>query len=187
MVSPVYIYGHPVLRKISAEISQDFAQLTELIANMKDTMYASDGIGIAAPQVGVNVRVVYIDVSDLADTFTELAGKKYVLINPKIEVLEDGERISRGEGCLSLPGIHESVTRIEKIHITWLDENFEHHDEIVEGYLARVMQHECDHLDGKLFIDHLSPIRKQLIKGKLNSLLRGKVNCDYRIKGYKKS
>ena len=106
-----------------------------------------------------------------------------MLINPEITVLDDGKRLSRDEGCLSLPGIYEGVVRTEKIRIKWQDENFVEHDEVIEGYLARVMQHECDHLNGKVFIDHLSPIRKQLIKGKLNNIIRGKVNCDYRTKG----
>lgn len=186
MILPIYLYGHPVLRNISPDITPDFPGLHELVENMKATMYASDGIGIAAPQVGVNARVVYIDASVLADSFPELADSKYVLINPHIEVIENGEKISREEGCLSLPGIHEPVTRIEKIRINYLDEEFKPHEEVVSGYLARVMQHECDHLDAVLFIDHLSPIRKQLIRGKLNSIIKGKVRCDYRTKGFKK-
>lgn len=187
MIHPIYLYGHPVLRKISPDITPDFPGLKELIENMKATMYESDGIGIAAPQVGVTARVVYIDASALEETFPELADSKYVLINPHIEVINDVKRISRDEGCLSLPGISESVPRVEKIRIQWMDEEFKPHDEIVEGYLARVMQHECDHLDGKVFIDHISPIRKQLIRGKLNNIVNGKVRCSYRTKGYKKN
>ena len=128
MILPIYLYGHPVLRKISPDITPDFPGLGELVENMKATMYASDGIGIAAPQVGVNARIVYIDA------FPELADRKYVLINPHIEVLEDGEKISREEACLSLPGIHEPVSRIEKIRITYVDEQFNPHDEVVSGY-----------------------------------------------------
>lgn len=186
MILPIYLYGQPVLRRIADEITPDYEGLGELLENMKATMYASDGIGIAAPQVGVSAKIVYIDASVLADTFPELADSKYVLINPKIEVIDDGKRLSREEGCLSLPGIHEPVQRTEKIRIKWLDENFAEHDEVIEGYLARVMQHECDHLDGKVFIDHISPIRKQLIRAKLNNIVRGKVNCDYRTKGVAK-
>ena len=186
MILPIYLYGQPVLRRVADEITPEYEGLTELIENMKATMYASDGIGIAAPQVGVSAKIVYIDASVLADTFPELAEAKYILINPEIEVIADGKRLSREEGCLSLPGIHEPVMRTEKIHIKWLDENFTAHDEIVEGYLARVMQHECDHLEGKVFIDHISPIRKQLIRNKLNNIVRGKVNCDYRTKGVAK-
>ena len=153
---------------------------------MKATMYDSDGIGIAAPQIGLNIRLVCIDVDVLKDTFPELEGRNFVLINPRIEIIEDGEKNTCEEGCLSLPGIHEAVTRIEKIHATWVDENFEPHDEIIEGYLARVFMHECDHLDGKVFIDHISPIRKQLIRNKLRNIVDGKVRCSYRTRGYKK-
>lgn len=183
MILPIYLYGQPVLRRVADTVTPEYEGLGELIENMKATMYASEGIGIAAPQVGVSARIVYIDASALKDTFPELAESEYVLINPEITVLDDGKRLSRDEGCLSLPGIYEGVTRTEKIRIKWQDENFVEHDEVIEGYLARVMQHECDHLDGKVFIDHLSPIRKQLIKSKLNNIVRGKVHCDYRTRG----
>ncbi len=183
MILPIYLYGQPVLRRVADTVTPDYEGLGSLIENMKATMYASEGIGIAAPQVGVSARIVYIDASVLKDSFPELEEAKYVLINPEITVLDDGKRLSRDEGCLSLPGIYEGVTRTEKIRIKWLDENFTEHDEVIEGYLARVMQHECDHLQGKVFIDHISPIRKQLIKSKLNNIVRGKVHCDYRTKG----
>ena len=183
MILPIYLYGQPVLRRVADVVTPEYEGLSELIENMKATMYASEGIGIAAPQVGVSAKIVYIDASALKESFPELADSKYVLINPEITVLDDGKRLSRDEGCLSLPGIYEGVVRTEKIRIKWQDENFVEHDEVIEGYLARVMQHECDHLDGKVFIDHLSSIRKQLIKGKLNNIIRGKVNCDYRTKG----
>lgn len=186
MILPIYLYGHPVLRKESGDITPDYPNLKELIENMKATMYDSDGIGIAAPQVGLNIRLVYIDVDVLKDSFPELEGRNFVLINPHIEVLEDGKKSTREEGCLSLPGIHESVTRIEKIRVKWLDENFEPHEEIIEGYLARVFQHECDHLDGKVFIDHISAIRKQLIRNKLRNIIDGKVRCSYRTRSFKK-
>ena len=180
MILPIYLYGHPVLRKESTDITPDYPKLKELIENMKATMYDSDGIGIAAPQVGLNIRLVCIDVDVLME------GKNFVLINPHIEVIEDGEKTTREEGCLSLPGIHESVTRIEKIRATWVDEHFELHEEIIEGYLARVFQHECDHLEGKVFIDHISSIRKQLIRNKLRNIVDGKVRCGYRTRSYKK-
>ena len=186
MILPIYLYGHPVLRKESVDITPDYPNLKELIENMKATMYESDGIGIAAPQVGLNIRLVCIDVDVLKESFPELEGKNFVLINPRIEIIEDGEKTTCEEGCLSLPGIHEPVTRIEKIHATWVDENFEPQEEIIEGYLARVFMHECDHLDGKVFIDHISPIRKQLIRNKLRNIVDGKVRCSYRTRGYKK-
>ncbi|MDD2960888.1 MAG: peptide deformylase [Muribaculaceae bacterium] len=186
MILPVYLYGHPVLRKISNNINPDYKGLSELLKNMWETMYSSDGIGIAAPQVGLNDRIIVIDVDPVAESFPELKGIKLTLINPQLEVIDDGKKLSREEGCLSLPGIHEGVPRIEKININWDDENFTHHEEVFEGYLARVIQHEYDHLEGKVFIDHISPIRKQLIKTKLNNIINGKVRCDYRTKGYSK-
>ena len=184
MILPVYIYGQPVLRKVAEPVTKDFPQLDELIQNMKDTMYDSDGIGIAAPQVGVSARIVYIDVDVLKDKFPELTGKRLVLINPEITIDEQSPTESREEGCLSVP---ENVTRHTKIHIHYFDENWVEHDEDIDNYLARVIQHECDHLDGHMFIDHISAIRKQMIRNKLNNMIKGKVDCDYRIKVYKPS
>lgn len=182
MILPVYLYGHPVIRKVAEPITPEYPDLQQLIADMYDTMYASDGIGLAAPQIGRSIKLVVIDVDPLADMYPHLAGVKMTLINPSIKVLEDGNKTSTEEGCLSVPGIHEPVTRIEKILLHWCDENFVEHDEIIEGYLARVVQHEYDHLLGKVFIDHISPIRKQLIKAKVNNILKGRVNCGYRVK-----
>ena len=182
MILPIYIYGHPVLRAENATVIPDFEGLHELIENMKETMYHTNGIGIAAPQVGVNARIVYIDVDVLAEDFPELKGVNMVLINPEITIDETAESVTREEGCLSVPGIHENVQRIEKIHLHWQDEQFNEHDQDIEGYLARVVQHECDHLDKTLFVDRISPIRKQLIRNKLNNMAKGKVSCDYRCK-----
>lgn len=182
MVLPIYIYGHPVLRSDNVKVTPDFEGLQELITNMKETMYHTQGIGIAAPQVGVNARIVFIDVDVLAEDFPELKGVNMTLINPVITVDEDAPLVSREEGCLSVPGIHENVQRHEKIHLHWQDEQFQEHDQDIEGYLSRVIQHECDHLEKTLFIDRISPIRKQLIRGKLNNMVKGKVSCDYRCK-----
>ena len=182
MILPIYIYGHPVLRAETAKVTPDYPGLQELIANMKETMYHTNGIGIAAPQVGVNARIVYIDVDVLAEDFPELKGVNMVLINPEITIDESVASTTREEGCLSVPGIHENVQRIEKIHLRWQDENFEEHEQDIEGYLARVVQHECDHLEKTLFVDRISPIRKQLIRNKLNNMVKGKVSCDYRCK-----
>lgn len=182
MVLPIYIYGHPVLRAENATVTPDYPNLQELIENMKETMYNSQGIGIAAPQVGVNARIVYIDVDVLAEDFPELKDVRFVLINPEITVDEKAPEVTREEGCLSVPGIHENVNRREKIHLHWQDEQFQEHDQDIEGYLARVVQHECDHLDKTLFIDRISPIRKQLIRSKLNNMVKGKVSCSYRCK-----
>lgn len=178
---PVYLYGHPVLRKVSEEITPDYPDLKTLLDNMYETMYASEGVGLAAPQIGRNDRIVVIDADPIAENFPECAGRKLTLINPKIEVL-DGEPISRGEGCLSLPGLSENVNRVEHIRLRWVDENFEPHEEEMSGFLARIVQHECDHLEGKLYIDHVSLIRKQLIRGKLNNIIEGKIRCDYQVR-----
>ena len=167
MILPIYIYGHPVLRAENAIVTPDFEGLNDLIENMKETMYHTQGIGIAAPQVGVNARIVFIDVDPLAEDFPELKDVRMLLINPQITIDETAEPVTREEGCLSVPGIHENVQRIEKIHLHWQDENFQEHDQDIEGYLARVVQHECDHLEKTLFVDRISPIRKQLIRAKL--------------------
>lgn len=181
MKLPVYLYGHPVLRKVSEDVTPDYPDLKKLLADMYETMYASEGVGLAAPQIGRNHRIVVIDADPVAETFPECAGRKLTLINPKIEVL-DGDVVSRGEGCLSLPGLSENVNRVEHIHLSWLDEDFNAHEEEISGFLARIVQHECDHLEGKLYIDHISLIRKQLIRSKLNNIIEGKTRCDYAVR-----
>ena len=148
---------------------------------MFETMYKSEGVGLAAPQIGLGIRVVVIDASPMAEEEPSLANSKMALINPHIESFE-GENVSMEEGCLSLPGIHESVTRKNTIHITYMDENFVEHDEVISGYLARVIQHEYDHLEGHVFTDRISPIRRQLITNKLQNIAKGKVNCNYKTK-----
>ena len=187
MVLPVYVYGHPVLRQVAKEVTKDQEGLADLIQNMKDTMYATDGIGIAAPQVGVSLRLIYIDVDVLKDDFPELAGRKMVLINPEITIDDSSEAVTRDEGCLSVPGISESVTRHSRIHLKYTDEQWQQHEEDIQGYLARVVQHEFDHLDGIVFTDRISPIRKSLISGKLRKMAEGKVRCRYRVKFAKPS
>lgn len=181
MKLPVYLYGHPVLRKVSEDITPDYPDLKTLLDNMYETMYASEGVGLAAPQIGRNDRIVVIDADPVAENFPECAGRKLTLINPEIEIL-DGEEVTRGEGCLSLPGLSENVNRVEHICLRWLDENFQPHEEEMSGFLARIVQHECDHLEGKLYIDHVSLIRKQLIRGKLNNIIDGKIRCDYQVR-----
>lgn len=181
MKLPIYLYGHPVLRKISDPVTPDYAGLTNLVEDMWETMYNSDGVGLAAPQIGRNIRLVVIDADVLKDAFPECAGRKWTLINPKVEVL-DGDMKNHDEGCLSLPDLSESVPRVEHIKLSWSDENFEPHEEELSGFIARVVQHECDHLEGKLYIDHISPIRKQLIRGKLNAIISGKKRVDYPVR-----
>lgn len=181
MKLPVYLYGHPVLRNVSVDITADYPDLEKLIADMYETMYASEGVGLAAPQIGRNDRIVVIDADPVAETHPECAGRKLTLINPEVEAL-DGEKVTRGEGCLSLPGLSENVTRVEHIRLKWVDEKFVAHEEEISGFLARIVQHECDHLEGKMYIDHISPIRKQLIRGKLTNIITGKIRCDYPVK-----
>ena len=181
MILPMYLYGQSVLRKVAEPIDKDYPELQTLIDNMFETMYKSEGVGLAAPQIGLGIRVVVIDASPMADEEPSLANSKMALINPHIESF-DGENVSMEEGCLSLPGIHESVTRKNTIHITYMDENFVEHDEVISGYLARVIQHEYDHLEGHVFTDRISPIRRQLITNKLQNIAKGKVNCNYKTK-----
>ena len=146
----------------------------------------TEGIGLAAPQVGKSIRVVVIDLDVISEDMPEYKGFRHVYINPHIVEYDDTETSSSEEGCLSLPAIHEKVVRPTRIHVKWLDEQMQEHDEWVEGYLARVMQHEFDHLEGKMFVDRVSPLRKQLIKSKLKALLQGRYRCGYRTKAVRK-
>ena len=187
MILPIYLYGQPCLRKESEDITLDYPELDQLIENMWETLAASDGIGLAAPQIGKNIRLVVIDLDLLSEDLPEYKGFKKVFVNPHIvEYDEESPVESTEEGCLSLPGIHEKVQRPTRIHVTYDDVEGNHHDEWVDGYLARVMQHEFDHLDAKMFIDRISPLRRQLIKNKLKSLTLGKYRCGYRTKAAKK-
>jgi len=182
MILPIYTYGQPVLRKVAEDIQPDYPELQQLTADMWDTLAASEGIGLAAPQIGRSIRLVIIDLDAISDDLPEYKGFKQAYINAHIIETDDTKTDSSEEGCLSLPAIHEKVERPTRIHVRWQDEQFQQHDEWISGYLARVMQHEFDHLDGHMFIDHISPLRKQLIKGKLRSLLQGRYRCSYKTK-----
>lgn len=182
MKLPVYLYGHPVLRKDCEEIESDYPELKKLLSDMFETMYASSGVGLAAPQIGKSIRVFVVDGSPLGDDFPECKNSRMVVINPELEVIEDVEPVTRDEGCLSVPGMSEPVKRYEHIRLNWLDENFEEHEQEFTGFLSRILQHENDHLDGIVYVDRISPIRRQLAKGKLNNISKGKVSCDYRVK-----
>lgn len=181
MILPVYLYGQPVLRKVAEDISKDYEGLERLLTDMWESMYKSDGVGLAAPQIGVPIRLLLIDGEVLGDDFPECKGFKRVMINARITSF-GGDKVTLEEGCLSLPGINEAVSRPTSITVTYQNEKFEEIEEEIVGFAARIVQHEYDHLEGKLFIDHISPIRKQLIKAKLNNILKGKVNCNYRTK-----
>ncbi|MBD5228179.1 MAG: peptide deformylase [Bacteroides sp.] len=182
MKLPVYLYGTSVLRAETEEITPEYPELAKLIEDMWETMYASDGVGLAAPQIGRSIRLIVIDGSVLAEDFPECADSKMVLINPELDVIEDQEPVSRAEGCLSLPGLSENVKRVEHVRLNWLDENFEEHEKDFYGFMSRIIQHEYDHLEGKVYTDRIAPIRKQLIKSKLSNIAKGKVNCGYRVK-----
>jgi len=181
MKYPVTVYGDPLLRKKAKEINKDYPNLQEVIENMWETMYYSDGVGLAAPQVGMSIRMFVVDASSGADEEPELADFKKVFINPEI-IETDGEEWVMNEGCLSLPEIREDVTRPDEVTIRWFDENFEEHEETFKGFAGRVIQHEYDHLEGILFVDHLSPLRKRLLKSKLLNISKGKVLPHYKIK-----
>lgn len=183
MILPIYTYGNAVLRQTAADIEPDYPELEVLIANMFDTLAASEGIGLAAPQIGRAIRVVVIDLDVLADDMPQYKGFRRPYINPHIiEVDESSSTETLEEGCLSIPGIHERVTRHTRIHVVYRDEHFAEHDEWVDGYLARVMQHEFDHLEGTMFVDRISAMRKQMIRGKLKNMIAGKYRCAYRTK-----
>lgn len=182
MILPIYLYGQPVLRKETDDIEPDYPKLKELVADMFETMYHSDGVGLAAPQIGLPISLVVIDGSVLADKFPECAGLKFALINPVVDVIEDMAPVSREEGCLSLPGLSEPVKRVEHVRLNWLDEDFMEHEKEFTGFAARIIQHEYDHLLGTVYTDRVSPIRKQMIRTKLNNIAKGKVKCDYRTK-----
>lgn len=183
MILPIYIYGQPVLRKVAEDVTPEYPELKTLIANMFETLDASNGVGLAAPQIGLAIRVVVIDLDVLSEEFPEYKGFRKAFINAHIlEYDDESDKASSEEGCLSIPGISEKVTRPTRIHVKYLDEEMKEHDEWVEGYLARVMQHEFDHLEGTMFIDRLSPLRKNMIAGKLKNILKGKFRCSYRTK-----
>lgn len=181
MILPMYIFGQPVLRKQAEDIPTDYPGLQQLISDMFETMKNAEGVGLAAPQVGLSIRVVVIDLDILKDDYPQYAGFLHAYINPHILEFSD-DTCTMEEGCLSIPGIHENVRRSKSIHVTYLDENLQPHDEWVDGYLARVMQHEFDHLEGKMFVDKIAPLRKQMVKKKLLSMAKGKFNCAYKHK-----
>lgn len=191
MVLPIIAYGNPVLRKVATDISPDYPNLNTLIANMYDTMNYAYGVGLAAPQIGLPIRLFVVDTAPFADDddLTEeertfLSNFKKTFINAKITE-ETGDKWLFNEGCLSIPGVREDVSRQKQITIEFLDEQFTPQRLTLNGLAARVVQHEYDHIEGILFTDKLSSFKKQLIKGKLTNISKGKVKVDYRMKFYK--
>ena len=181
MILPIVAYGDPVLKKVAKEIDKDYPKLKELIANMFDTMDNAHGVGLAAPQVGKSIRLFIVDASPFEDKEPELKDFVQVFINP-ILVEETGEEWSFNEGCLSIPGIREDILRKPTIVVQYYDENWEYYEEEFTGLAARVIQHEYDHIEGKLFTDKLNSFKKTLIRGKLNDISKGKVDVDYGMK-----
>lgn len=188
MIIPIVAYGDPVLRKKAEDISQDYEQLETLISNMWETMYNAHGVGLAAPQIGLPIRLFVVDTDpfsedkDLSKKEQEaLKGFKRVFINARIEE-ESGKEWDFNEGCLSIPDIREDVKRKPEITISYLDENFKPHRDTYTGTLARVIQHEYDHIEGILFTDRLSSLKKRLIKGRLDKISKGKVDVEYRMR-----
>ena len=180
MKLPIVAYGSSVLRKINKEIDENYPNLKQLIADMYETMYKSDGVGLAAPQINKNIRLFVIDANAMEEDDPNTKDFKQIFINAKI-LEEEGKEWKFNEGCLSVPDVREDIIRKPKIHIQFYDENFNFHDKYFDGLLARIIQHEYDHTDGKLFVDRLSPLRKRLIKGKLNAITKGKVRVSYKM------
>ena len=179
MIYPIVVYGHPVLRKVAEDVDKDHPGLKELIADMFETMYHAEGLGLAAPQIGKSIRLFVIDGAPVAEDEPELADFKQVFINAHI-VEKNGELVPMNEGCLSIPNIREEVKRESHIRIEYYDEKWEFHDEVYDGYKARIIQHEYDHLDGVLFTQKINPLKKQLIRGKLADISKGKFEADYK-------
>lgn len=185
MILPIVAYGDPVLRKRGADVEENTVEVQRLVDDMFETMYNASGVGLAAPQIGKSLRIFVIDASGFVDEDEEdeegLIGFKKTFINPQITT-ETGEEWTFNEGCLSIPEVREDVVRNEEITITYLDRDFKEHTETFDGLKARVIQHEYDHIEGVLFTDHLSPLRKRILKGRLGSISKGKIKVGYKMK-----
>ncbi|MDB5195794.1 MAG: peptide deformylase [Flaviaesturariibacter sp.] len=190
MILPIVAYGHPVLRKVAQDIDADYPGLEKLIADMWETMYGSSGVGLAAPQVNKDIRLFVMDSEQIfankeeddedEDDYPDAPGIKQVFINAHI-VEEAGEDWAYNEGCLSIPKVREDVYRAEEVTLRYKDENFVEHTKTFNGITGRIILHEYDHIDGKLFIDHLSPLKRKLLKRKLDGISRGEIRTDYKM------
>ena len=186
MILPILAYGEPVLKKVGKEVEKNHPNLQQLIADMFETMYSSKGVGLAAPQVGQSIRLFIVDATGFSDgeekeKYQHLKGFKKVFINPQI-IKESGDEWEFEEGCLSIPGIREPIDRLPVVQLQYYDENFVFHDEIFNGIPARIIQHEYDHIEGILFVDHLNPLKRRLLKRKLNNISIGDVDVNYKMK-----
>lgn len=188
MILPVVAYGHPNLRKVCSNITPEYPELSTLISNMWETMYNSNGVGLAAPQINHSIRLFLVDSQQIVDNADEEDKGDYanekpikqVFINAHIESLE-GAEWKYNEGCLSIPKVREDVMRKPKVTLKYQDENFQHHVNTFDGITARIILHEYDHIEGKLFIDHITPFKRRMIKSKLDDIMKGKVKTDYRM------
>ena len=185
MILPIYGYGYPVLKKKAEPITPDYPDLENLIENMWETMYKASGVGLAAPQVGLPIRLFLVDTVQMMEEGQESMGVKKVLINAQ-KIEESGDPWAYEEGCLSIPDVRGDVERLPELRIRYLDENFEEHEEVFNGLNARVIQHEYDHIDGILFTEHLKPIKKRLIKRRLEKIRKGKAKAEYHMKFFGK-
>lgn len=186
MILPIVAYGDPVLKKKCGDIDQDYPKLQELIDDLFETMHNANGVGLAAPQVGLSIRLFVIDATPYEDEDPQLAGFKKVFINARI-IAEEDKKCTLNEGCLSIPDIREDVSRNEKLTIRYLDRDFKEHTETYGGMAARIIQHEYDHIEGKLFTDYLSPLKKRMLQSKLNAIAKGEVQVGYKMKFPQKS
>ena len=194
MILPIVAYGHPVLRKVAEDIDKDYPGLDKLIEDMWETMYASNGVGLAAPQINKGIRLFVIDSAQIfanmeederkEEEYPDAPGVKQVFINAHI-VEEIGDDWKYNEGCLSIPKIREDVSRAEEVTLEYMDEHFKKHTKTFNGITGRIILHEYDHIDGKLFIDHLSPLKRKLLKRKLDDITKGNVKVDYKMAFYK--
>ena len=188
MIFPIVAYGAQILRQVAKDITPDYPQLDKLIEDMWETMYASNGVGLAAPQINKAIRLFVIDSAQIFANqdeedngmYADEPGAKKVFINARIKDL-DGEEWMYNEGCLSIPKIREDVKRPEEVVLEYMDENFNPYTETFVGLTARIIQHEYDHIEGKLFIDYLKPLRRKMLQGKLNDISKGKIKMDYKM------
>lgn len=181
MILPIYLYGQPVLRKETDEIEPESIDIKQLVSDMYETLTAADGCGLAAPQIGKAIRLFVVDGTELGEDYPDCANFKQAFINP--EIIEESEETSTySEGCLSLPGISENVVRPKTITIRYQDEDFVEHEDTYTDFKARIVLHEYDHLEGHVFTDRISPLRKQFVRGKLANIIKGKVSARYRCK-----
>lgn len=183
MILPIVAYGDPVLQQEGKELTPDHPGLSELIDNMFETMYAAHGVGLAAPQVGKSLKLFVVDASPFAEDEPSLEGFKKVFINPVI-LKEEGDHWSFNEGCLSFPDLRIDIDRQEQVTIRYQDRDFNTHEETYTGLAARVLQHEYDHVYGVVFTDRVTPIRRRMLKGKMNNIAKGKVQADYKMRIY---